>query len=75
MTTPESEKIWQPSDLQSVPYGDSQLDHEFRQSIEKSKANVVGFLDNKKTIELLNWYRTDEGRKYLDAMARAIRAE
>jgi ABC-type Fe3+ transport system substrate-binding protein len=75
MTTPESQKIWQPSDLQAVPYGDSELDREFKQRIEKSKARVIGFLDNEKTIELLKWYRTDEGRKYLDAMARAIRGE
>jgi ABC-type Fe3+ transport system substrate-binding protein len=75
MTTPESQKIWQPSDLQPVPYGESQLDREFRESIAKSKARVIGFLDNEKTVELLKWYRTDEGRKYLDAMARAIRGE
>jgi ABC-type Fe3+ transport system substrate-binding protein len=75
MTTPEAQQIWQPSDLQAVPYGESQLDREFRQSIEKSKARVIGFLDNEKTIELLKWYRTGEGRKYLDAVARAIRGE
>jgi ABC-type Fe3+ transport system substrate-binding protein len=75
MTTPEAQKIWQPSDLQAVPYGDSELDREFKQNIEKSKARVIGFLDNDKTIELLKWYRTDEGRKYLDAVARAIRGE
>jgi ABC-type Fe3+ transport system substrate-binding protein len=75
MTTPESQKIWQPSDLQAVPYGDSQLDREFRQNIERSKARVIGFLDNEKTIDLLKWYRTEEGRKYLDALAKAIRGE
>lgn len=75
MTTPESQSIWQPSDLQAVPYGDSQLDRQFKESIEKSKARVIGFLDNEKTVELLKWYRTEEGRKYLDAMARAIRGE
>jgi ABC-type Fe3+ transport system substrate-binding protein len=75
MTTAESQKIWQPSDLQAVPYGDSELDREFRQGIEKSKARVIGFLDNDKTIELLKWYRTEEGRKYLDSLAKAIRGE
>jgi len=75
MTTAEAQKIWQPSDLQAVPYGDSDLDREFRQGIEKSKARVIGFLDNEKTIELLKWYRTEEGRKYLDALAKAIRGE
>jgi ABC-type Fe3+ transport system substrate-binding protein len=75
MTTPEAQRIWQPSDLQAVPYGESQLDREFKQSIEKSKARVIGFLDNEKTMELLKWYRTEEGRKYLDAVARAIRGE
>ena len=75
MTTAEAQRIWQPSDLQAVPYGDSDLDREFRQGIEKSKARVIGFLDNEKTIELLRWYRTEEGRKYLDALAKAIRGE
>jgi hypothetical protein len=75
MTTPESQAIWQPSDLQAVPYGDSAVDRGFKQIIEKSKARVIGFLDNEKTIELLKWYRTEEGRKYLDAVARAIRGE
>jgi ABC-type Fe3+ transport system substrate-binding protein len=75
MTSPESQRIWQPSDLQAMPYGDSQLDRDFKQNIEKSKARVIGFLDNEKTMDLLKWYRTDEGRKYLDAVARAIRGE
>jgi ABC-type Fe3+ transport system substrate-binding protein len=75
MTTPEAQAIWQPSDLQAVPYGESQLDQDFRQSIKNSKARAIGFLDNDKTVELLNWYRTEEGRKYLDALARAIRGE
>ncbi|MBI2357682.1 MAG: hypothetical protein HYV04_01985 [Deltaproteobacteria bacterium] len=75
MTTPEAEAIWQPSDLQAVPYGESKLDREFWLSMQKSKARVIGFLDNEKTVELLRWYRTEEGRKYLDGMARAIRGE
>jgi ABC-type Fe3+ transport system substrate-binding protein len=75
MTSPESQRIWQPSDLQAMPYGDSQLDRDFKQNIEKSKARVIGFLDNEKTMDLLKWYRTEEGRKYLDAVARAIRGE
>jgi ABC-type Fe3+ transport system substrate-binding protein len=75
MTSPESQRIWQPSDLQAMPYGDSQLDRDFKQNIEKSKARVIGFLDNEKTMDLLKWYRTEEGRKYLDAVARAIRGD
>lgn len=75
MTTPEAQAIWQPSDLQAVPFGESQIDRDFQRSIEKSKARVIGFLDNEKTVELLNWYRAEEGRKYLDAVARAIRGE
>jgi ABC-type Fe3+ transport system substrate-binding protein len=75
ITTPEAQAVWQPSDLQAVPYGESKIDGDFRLSIEKSKAKVIGFLDNEKTVELFKWYRTDEGRQYLDAMARAIRGE
>jgi len=75
MTTPEAQAIWQPSDLQAVPYGESKIDREFRLSIEKSKARVIGWLDNEKTLELLRWSGTEEGRKYLEAVARAIRGE
>lgn len=75
MTTPEAQAIWQPSDLQAVPYGDSAIDREFRLGIERSKARVIGWLDNEKALEVLKWYGTEEGRKYLEAMARAIRGE
>ena len=75
MTTPEAQAVWQPTDLQAVPYGESKIDQDFRLSIEKSKARVIGFLDNEKTAELFGWYRTDEGKEYLDALARAIRGE
>ena len=75
MTTAEAQAIWQPSDLQATPYGESQIDRDFREMIEKAGARVISFFDNEKTLELLNWYRTEEGRKYLDAMARGIRGE
>lgn len=75
MTTPESAAIWQPEQLLAVPYGESKIDREQAISVEKSAAKVVGFLDNEKTVDLLKWYRTDEGTKYLDAMTRAIRGE
>ena len=75
MTTPEAEAIWQPVEMQAVPYGESKIDAEFRSSVEKLGSKAMGFLDNEKSIELLNWYRTEEGRKYLDGMARAIRGE
>ena len=75
MTTPEAQAIWQPSELLAVPYGESKIDREQALSIEKSGAKAVGFLDNEKTMDLLKWYRSEEGRKYLDAMTRAIRGE
>lgn len=75
MTTPEAEAIVQPSDFMAVPYGESRIDREFRRSIEKAKGRVIGFLDNEKTVELLKWYGTKEGSKYLEAVARGIRGE
>jgi len=75
MTTPEPQAIWQPKVLQAMPYGNSDIDQAFRQTIENAHAKVIGFLDDEKTVALLNWYRSEEGRKYLDAMARAIRGE
>lgn len=75
MTTPEAEAIWQPRELQAVPYGESKVDGEFKSSLETLGSKAMGFLDNEKSVELLSWYRTEEGRKYLDGMARAIRGE
>ena len=75
MTLPEAHAIWQPSELIAVSYGESKIDREQALSIEKAGAKAVGFLDNERTAELLKWYRSDEGRKYLDAMTRAIRGE
>ena len=75
MGTPEAEAIWQPVEMQAVPYGESKIDGEFRSSVEKLGSKAMGFLDSEKSIELLKWYRTEEGRKYLDGMARAIRGE
>ena len=75
MTMPEAHAIWQPLELIAVPYGESKIDREQALGIEKSGAKAVGFLDNQRTTELLKWYRSEEGRKYLDGMARAIRGE
>lgn len=75
MTTPEAQAIYQPMDMQAVPYGESKIDQDFKHNIEKLGAKAIGFLDNERTVELLKWYRTEEGTKYLDAMARAIRGE
>lgn len=75
MTTAEAEGIWQPREMQAVPYGDSKIDLEFKSIVEKLGSKAMHFLDNEKSVELLRWYRTDEGRKFLDSMARAIRGE
>ena len=58
-----------------MPHGESKIDKEHQLAIQNAKAKVVGFLDNDKTIELLKWYQSEEGRKYLDGMTRAIRGE
>ena len=75
ITSPEAQGIWQSSEFSAVPHGESKIDKEHQLAIQNAKARVVGFLDNEKTIELLKWYQTEEGRKYLDGMTRAIRGE
>jgi ABC-type Fe3+ transport system substrate-binding protein len=75
MTTPEAQAIWQPGELLAVPHGESKIDREHARSIQNSRAKIVGFFDNDRTAELLRWYQTEEGRKYLDSMTRAIRGE
>jgi ABC-type Fe3+ transport system substrate-binding protein len=75
MTSAEAQAIWQAREFQAVPYGESRIDKEFRGSIEKAGASVISFFDDDRRVKVLHWYRTEEGIKYLDAMARAIRGE
>jgi ABC-type Fe3+ transport system substrate-binding protein len=75
ITTAEAQGIWQSSEFSAVPHGESKIDQEHRLAIQNAKAKVLGFLENQKTIDLLKWYQTEEGRKYLDGMTRAIRGE
>jgi ABC-type Fe3+ transport system substrate-binding protein len=75
MTTPESEAIWQPVELYAQRFGESEVDRQQAQFIRDNGAKVLGFLDNARTTELLEWYQTAEGRQYLDAMTKAIKGE
>jgi len=75
MTTPEAEGIWQPNDKDWQPYGSSDIDKTVDQSVKDAKAPLVGFLDNDKTIALLNFYATPAGESYLEAMAKAIKGQ
>jgi len=75
MTTPAAEAIWQPLILFAQPWGESERDRKQARFIKESNAKVMGFLENARTIKLLKWYSTDEGRIYLGTISRAIRGE
>lgn len=46
-----------------------------RQLIQQSGAKIVDFLSTQKGRDSLDWYGTDEGRKYQASMGKAIRGE
>jgi ABC-type Fe3+ transport system substrate-binding protein len=75
LTTPEAQAIWQPVELWAQRYGDTEIDQEQARFIREPANKVVWFLDNPRTIELLESYQTPEGRQYLDAIGKAIRGE
>ena len=75
MTTPESQAIWQPENKSFQPFGTSAIDVAERDAIERSHAPVVGYLDNDKTVALLKWQQTQDGARYLAAIAKAIQGE
>lgn len=76
MTTPEAESIWQPElFLTHFLWGESDLDRKTRQDTQQSGAKMVDFLSTEKGRELLAWYATEEGRKYRQAIGRAIKGE
>jgi hypothetical protein len=74
MGTPEAEAIWQPpSFYTNVHFGQSELDKEMRASLEESKSKLLSFYDSPETMKWLEWYGTDEGRKYRSALSNAVR--
>lgn len=76
MTTPEAESIWQPDIFMTqFVWGDSDLDKKERQFIKESGAKIVDFLSTKGGRDLVAWYGTEEGRKYRQAMSKAMRGE
>jgi ABC-type Fe3+ transport system substrate-binding protein len=75
MTTPEAEAIWQPGELWAQRYGESEVDREMQRLIRESGAKIVGFPDNRRTVELLEWYQTPDGRQYLEILSKALRGE
>lgn len=75
-TTPEAESIWQPElFLTHFLWGESDVDRKTRQDMQQSGAKIVDFLSTEKGRELLAWYATEEGRKYRQAIGRAIKGE
>lgn len=75
MGTPEAESIWQPVDFNTQLWGESDLDKKEKEFIQKSGAKIVDFLESDKGLAFLNWMGTEEGRKYKEALGRAIRGE
>jgi len=75
MTTPESEAIWQPVVHFAQRYGESEVDQEHARLLREAGSKAVSWLENPRTIELLEWYQTADGRQYLDKMQKAIKGE
>lgn len=76
MTTPEAESIWQPElFLTHFLWGESDVDRKTRQDMQQRGAKIVDFLSTEKGRELLAWYAMEEGRKYRQAIGRAIKGE
>lgn len=73
MTSPEAKAIWQPEIFATqYPWGDTELDREVRARIKETKAKIISFFDNQKSIDFLDWIGTPEGRKYRKAVSDAI---
>ncbi len=72
---PQSGFTVSPDELIAQRYGDSEIDRAQARLIQEAGAKVVGFLDTPKTIELLEWYQTADGRQYLDGVTKAIKGE
>ena len=75
MGTPEAESIWQPVVFYTQLWGVSDMDRKVRQLREQSGAKYVDYLSTKQGLDFLRWFRTEEGRKYKQALSRAIRGE
>ncbi|MFB3061845.1 MAG: ABC transporter substrate-binding protein [Candidatus Binatia bacterium] len=75
MGTPEAESIWQPVVFYTQLWGTSDIDRKVRQLREQSGAKYVDYLSTKQGLDFLRWFRTEEGRKYKQALSRAIRGE
>jgi len=75
MGTPEAESIWQPVVFYTQLWGGSDMDRKVRQLREQSGAKYVDYLSTKQGLDFLRWFRTEEGRKYKQALSRAIRGE
>lgn len=73
--TPEAESIWQPVDFNTQAWGESDLDKQEREFIQKSGAKIIDLLDSDKGLDFLKWMSTGEGRQYKEALGRAIRGE
>jgi ABC-type Fe3+ transport system substrate-binding protein len=75
MTTPEAAAIHQPESFANQLWGESELDKKVRQLMEQSGANFVDNMSGGKTLDYLRWLETEEGRKYDQALGRAIRGQ
>lgn len=75
MGTPEAEAIWQPTQYINQAWGESELDKKAAQLKEEGGANMIELIRTDKGLEFLHWLSTEEGRKYKEALGRAIRGE
>ena len=76
MGTPEAESIWQADNFATqYKWGESKLDRMDRELIKKIEANIVELVSTQKGRDFLAWYGTEEGRKFRQAVGKAIRGE
>ncbi len=72
MTTPEAQGIVQSAAFHpNVRYGQSDLDRAVRKSLKDSGSKLVTWYDSPKTIKVLKWFGTKEGRKYRSLLTKA----
>ena len=56
-------------------YGESEIDREHQRLLREAGSKAVSWLENPRTIELLEWIRLPRAGQYLDGMQKAIKGE
>jgi len=74
--TQEAKAIWQPDlFITQYPWGESALDKREKEFIQTSGGNMIDPLHTEKGRAYLAWFGTEEGRKFRQAIGKAIKGE